>query len=82
MVIGLARGNSDPQDMNTKLAAYQIVRDFNTAFEDIYGTSVCSLLLEKHASKTEVTERKHHNLICRKAVGDAAAILYQMLIAR
>jgi len=79
MVLGLAHGNANPKDMDTKLAAYQMVRDLNTQFEDIHGTSVCSELLEKHASETEVAERKHHNMICRQAVGDVAGLLFDMV---
>src|ERR1035437_5592804 len=37
MVLGLAHGNADPKDMNTKLAAYKKVRELNQLEEDIYG---------------------------------------------
>jgi C_GCAxxG_C_C family probable redox protein len=80
MVLGLAHGNTDPKDMDTKLAAYQMVRDLNTQFEDIHGTSICSELLQKHATEAEVAERKHHNIICRKAVGDVAGLLFDMVM--
>lgn len=79
MVIGLAYGNSDPKDMDTKLAAYKKVRELNHLFEDIYGTSICSELLKKHATEADVTERKHHKIICRKVVSDVAGILYDMI---
>lgn len=79
MVIGLAYGNSDPKDMDTKLAAYKKVRELNHSFEDIYGTSICSELLKKHATEADVTERKHHKIICRKVVSDVAGILFDMI---
>lgn len=79
MVIGLAYGNSDPKDMDTKLAAYKKVRELNHSFEDIYGTSVCAELLKKHATEADVTERKHHKIICRKVVSDVAGILFDMI---
>jgi C_GCAxxG_C_C family probable redox protein len=79
MVLGLAHGNTDPEDMDTKLAAYGKVQELNRRFEDIHGTSICAELLEKHASADEVTERKHHNLICRRAVGDVAGLLHDIL---
>jgi len=79
MVLGLAYGNARPKDMNTKLAAYKKVRQLNKIFEDIYGTSDCAELLKKYATKTEIAERKHHRIICRRVVGDTAGILYDML---
>jgi C_GCAxxG_C_C family probable redox protein len=78
MVIGLAYGNSDPKDMDTKLAAYKKVRELNHLFEDIHGTSVCAELLKKHASEADVNERKHHKIICRKIVSDVVGILYDL----
>jgi C_GCAxxG_C_C family probable redox protein len=78
MALGLKYGNTNPKDMNTKLAAYQKVRDLNLAMENIYGTSNCAELLKMHATENEVSERKHHNLICRKVVGDVAGLLYDM----
>ena len=80
MVLGLAYGNTNPRDMNTKLAAYKKVRQLNQMFEDIYGSSNCADLLKKNATETEVAQRKHHNIICRRMVGDAVGILYDMLI--
>lgn len=79
MVLGLAYGNTDPKDMNTKLAAYQKVRRLNQMVEDIHGTSSCSALLKKHATDADVTARNHHVIICRKVVCDVTGILYDML---
>ncbi len=79
MVLGLAYGNSNPKDMETKLAAYKKVRELNGLVEEIHGTSNCSELLIKHATEAEVADRKHHKIICRKVVGDVAGLLHDML---
>jgi C_GCAxxG_C_C family probable redox protein len=75
MVLGLTYGNSDPKDMDTKLASYKKVRELNHLFEDIHGTSICAEILKKHASETDVADRKHHKIICRKVVSDVVGIL-------
>ncbi|HEY1405608.1 MAG TPA: C-GCAxxG-C-C family protein, partial [Spirochaetota bacterium] len=81
MVLGFLYGNTDPKDMEKKLSSYEKVRDLNGKFEQMHGTTMCAELLRKRASADEVAERKHHKIICRKAVGDAAAILYDMIHA-
>ena len=78
MVLGLTYGNSDPKDMDTKLASYKKVRELNHLFEDIHGTTICAELLKKHASEADVAERKHHKIICRKVVNDVVDILYDL----
>lgn len=78
MVLGLTYGNSDPKDLDTKLASYKKVRELNHLFEDIHGTTICAELLKKHASEAEVAERKHHKIICRKVVNDVVDILYDL----
>ncbi len=78
MVLGLTYGNSDPKDMDTKLAAYKKVRELNHLFEDIHGTTICAELLKKHASEADVAERKHHKIICRRVVNDVVDILYDL----
>ena len=80
MVLGLKYGNTDPKDMDTKLAAYKKVRELNYAVEEIHGTSNCAEILKKHASETDVTERKHHKIICRKVVGDVAGLVYDRIV--
>ncbi len=79
MVLGLAYGNANPKDMKTKLAGYQKVRELNQKIKDVHGTTICSELLKKHVTESEVLERKHHKTICCKVVGDVAGILYNML---
>ena len=79
MVLGLRYGNTDPKDMETKLSAYRKVRELNKQVEDIYGTSNCFELLKKHATGSEVEERKHHKIICRKVVGDTVGLVYDLI---
>lgn len=78
MVLGLTYGNSDPKDMDTKLAAYKKVRELNHLFEDIHGTSICAELLKKYTTEADVTERKHHKIICRKIVSNVVGILHDL----
>ncbi|QIA08498.1 C-GCAxxG-C-C family protein [Draconibacterium halophilum] len=79
MVMGLAFGNEDPKDMDTKLNSYKKVRELNKLVEDIHGTTNCRQLLIKHATEAQVKDRKHHKIICRKVVGDATTLVYDIL---
>ncbi|HOT14561.1 MAG TPA: C-GCAxxG-C-C family protein [Bacteroidales bacterium] len=79
MVLGLAYGNTDPKDMDTKLAAYQKVRDINQLVIDKYGTTMCSDILKQNVSENDVKQRNHHAIICYKVVGDVAGMVYDML---
>jgi C_GCAxxG_C_C family probable redox protein len=79
MVLGMAYGNTDPQDMETKLAAYNKVQDLNRQFEEINGTTICAVILAPYANEDEITQRLHHKLICRKVVGDAADLVWDMV---
>ena len=79
MVLGMAYGNEDPKDMDTKLFAYRKVRELHHQFEDIHGTTNCKELLLKHATQAQVEERKHHNIICRQLVSEVTGLVYDML---
>lgn len=79
MVLGLAQGNTDPKDMDTKLAVYKQVRELNSGFTSINETTICAELLSKHATEDEVATRKHHKILCRKLVGDAAGLVFEMV---
>lgn len=79
MVLGLKYGNENPNDMDTKLAAYKKVRDLNHQIEEIHGTSNCIEILKKFASEADIAERKHHKIICRKVVGDVTEQVYEMI---
>uniref|UniRef100_UPI0032172550 C-GCAxxG-C-C family protein n=1 Tax=uncultured Draconibacterium sp. TaxID=1573823 RepID=UPI0032172550 len=79
MVLGLAFGNEDPKDMDTKLHSYKKVRELNKLVTEVHGTSNCRQLLIKHASEQQVKDRKHHKLICRQVVGDATGLVFDIL---
>ena len=79
MVIGLAHGNTDPKDMETKLAAYDKVQEVNRQFETINGTSICAEILAPYANEDEIAQRLHHKLVCRRVVGNATGIVWEML---
>ncbi len=79
MVLGMAFGNEHPNDMETKLHAYQKVRELYHQVEGIHGTANCRELLLKHASEAQIEERKHHKIICRRVVGDVAGLTYDLL---
>lgn len=81
MVLGLAFGNESPSDMDIKLKAYKKVRALNQLIIDIHATSNCNELLIKHATEDQVEKRKHHKIICRKVVADAAGFVYDILKA-
>ncbi len=79
MVLGLKYGNEIPTDMDTKLNAYKKVRELDKAVIEIHGTSNCFEILKKFASETDVNERRHHKIICRKVVADTAGLVYDMI---
>jgi C_GCAxxG_C_C family probable redox protein len=79
MVLGLAFGNSNPNDMETKLNAYSMVRDLNQRFVDEFGTSICCELLEKYSNQEEVLARKHHTTICRRLVSETAGMVFEII---
>jgi C_GCAxxG_C_C family probable redox protein len=79
MVLGLAYGNTDPKDMDTKLAAYQKVREINQQVIDKYGTTLCSDILKQNVTENDVKQRNHHAIICYKVVGDVTGMVYDML---
>lgn len=74
MVLGLKYGN-----METKLIAYKKVRELNSLIEKEYGPSNCFEILKQHATSADVEARKHHNIICRKEVGDASGFIYDLI---
>ena len=82
MVLGLEFGNTEPLDMETKLSAYAKVRELDKLAEEIYGTTQCAEILKKYVKSTDdVEQRKHHQIICRKVVGDAAALVFDIVSA-
>ncbi len=81
MVIGLAFGNEDPQDLKTKLQAYNKVRELYEQVAAVHGTTICRELLRKNTTPEQVEKRKHHKIICRKVVGDSAGFLCDILVS-
>ena len=79
MILGLKYGNLDPKDLDTKLESYRKVRELNKKVEGVYETSQCAEILKKHASESDIAERKHHKIICRRVVGDVAEMDYEMI---
>jgi C_GCAxxG_C_C family probable redox protein len=79
MVLGLAYGNESASDMENKLNAYKKVRELDHQLEEIHGTTNCKELLLKYASKEQVKERKHHQLICKQIVSDTTGLVYDLL---
>ena len=80
MGLGLAFGNSDPLDMKTKLAAYKRVRDLDATINDSLGCTNCADILKKYVKSTDdVTQRKHHQIICRRVVTETTQALYDIL---
>lgn len=79
MILGLAYGNENPKDMETKLNGYVKVRELYHKVEAIHGTADCKALLKKYASEKDVTERNHHKLFCRQLIGEVTGLLYEQL---
>ncbi len=79
MVLGLKYGNTLPEEMEKKLYAYKKVRELNGIVELQHGTTNCGELLKKFASEADVSERKHHKIICRQIVGDTAGWVYDLI---
>jgi len=80
MVLGLAYGNTEPLDMETKLAAYKKVREIDKLMLEKYETTMCAEILKKYVKKEDdVAQRKHHQIICRKVVAQAIEFVYDML---
>lgn len=79
MVLGLKYGNTDPKDMDTKLASYKKVRQLNKQVDEIHGTTNCSELLKRYATAKDVAERNHHKIICRQLVGRVTEMVYNLV---
>lgn len=79
MVIGLKYGNTDPKDLETKLNAYQKIQELNKQFIKQWYSGNCEDILNKFTSPEEVDKRIHHQIICRKLVGQTAGMLFDIL---
>ena len=63
MVIGLKHGNVKPDDIETKLASYDMVQKLAKKFTEKHGTTEYADLLVKYATKAAVDSRDHHKII-------------------
>ena len=79
MVLGMKHGNTKPDDMETKLNSYEMVRELADIFKEKHGTNECAELLEKYATKEVVKDRNHHKIICNRLVKDAVTMLDEIL---
>lgn len=79
MVLGLCFGNEDPQDMDTKLFAYDKVQELFRRFEELHGTTDCADLLAKEVTVDQVERREHHQIICETVIADAEFLLLDLL---
>lgn len=81
MILGHAFGTDDPKDLDKKLFSYKQVRLLDSKIYDIYGTTQCGELLQKHASEADVVERKHHTKFCTTIIKQTTEELYDILLA-
>jgi C_GCAxxG_C_C family probable redox protein len=85
MVIGLAWGMKKPETDEEKEKVYQIVREFTARFESHHGATDCLTLLGRDISTVEGRQKAKEDEIfsqrCEKYVGDAVAILEDLLKA-
>ena len=58
LVLGIARGYSDPKDYAAKKAHYALVQEFARRFREANGSIVCRELL---SFLFELEEREHYN---------------------
>lgn len=79
MVLGLAYGNENPKDMDTKLNGYLKVRELYHKVEARHGTVNCKELLQKYASEKDVALRNHHKICCRQIVSEVCELLYEQI---
>ncbi len=63
----------------TKQETIDKVQEVNRQFETINGTSICAEILAPYANEDEIAQRLHHKLVCRRVVGNATGIVYDML---
>ena len=84
MVLGIARGYSDPQDAAAKKAHYQLIQDFAARFKEINGSIICRELLQgvpvtKGTEPEARSETFYKKRPCVEYVRDAAGIVSEML---
>jgi C_GCAxxG_C_C family probable redox protein len=83
MVIGLKYGMINAEDQAAKDKTYAVAREFMRRFNEQYGETTCKALLGVDISTPEgMAQAREQNLfhsICPNYVGDAVAILEEIL---
>ncbi len=83
MVLGLARGYSDPKAYEAKKAHYRLVRDFAERFRAQNGSIICRELLKGTGDNSAIPEKRTREYYskrpCPELVRQAADILDEML---
>jgi len=84
MAIGLSKDNLSIDDKELREETYSSVREFDSEFKKIYGTTNCMKLLGNCNLSTEEGQLhfKENNLLdtaCEACVRDAAKILEKMV---
>lgn len=92
MVLGIARGYSDPRDARAKKEHYRLVRDFTGRFRAAEGSIICSELLAKAGVAPEAvapggdpearTQGYYRKRPCPELAWQAAHILDELLADR
>lgn len=84
MVLGIAKGYSNPDDREAKKAHYKLIQDFCAKFKEKNGSIVCRELLSGVEKTSGVVPEKRTDSYykkrpCPMLVADAAEILDDML---
>lgn len=85
LLSGLKAGNIDPENMEAKTAAYEIVRNMSDKFAKENGSIICRELLgitdrEKSAAPEKRTEEYYKVRPCARLVRSASLIVEEMLL--
>ncbi|MBR4360418.1 MAG: C_GCAxxG_C_C family protein [Clostridia bacterium] len=84
MALGMLRGYADPADPDAKKAHYRLVQEYARRFRDKNETIICRELLKNvpvtpGGAPEERTAEFYARRPCLRLVGEAAAILDEML---
>ncbi len=79
MSIGLKYGNTQPNDLQTKLDSYNTVRELANKFLEKHGTTECKELLIKYAKKAEGESQNNHKIVCTSIIKDTVKMLESIL---
>lgn len=84
MVLGLAKGYSDPKEFEAKKAHYKLIQDFAKRFKEKNGSIICRELLSgvrtvENGVPEARTDGYYKKRPCPLLVKDAAEILEEML---